>query len=94
MADDENGESYTFDEISKQPVGKVCVFCLTAEGKIEPVSLEGPLPVKRIPNTSDTAYLSGPISVGGVASVKIADANPNRKFISISTEKLAVAASS
>lgn len=79
-------ESFMPDEISKQPVEKVAVYCLTPEGKIQLISIESPLPVKRIPHKSDTAFLSPAIAIAGNASVKIADANPNRKFFSVCTD--------
>ena len=82
----EDGIIYEVDEISKQPVKKAAVFCLTDEGKIELVSIECPLPVKRIPHKSDTAYISNAIAVTGNSSVKIADANIDRKFFSVCTD--------
>lgn len=82
----ENEESYNLDEISKQPVNKAAIYFLNDEGKIQLISAASPLPVKRIPHKSDTAFLSNAIAIGGNSSVKIADANANRKFFSVCTD--------
>lgn len=85
MAGNVHSRGFPEDPISKRTVGQTALYAIMRDGVIRMVSFLNPLPVKRVSNTNDESLIAGPI-VAGVASVKIADTNPDRMFFGVWTD--------
>ena len=83
MPDNTRKPNFPIDPVSGQIIGQTVLYSLHAGNHIEIVSAINPLFIKRIKTDTETAFISAGIPVGNLATVKIADANPLRRFFHV-----------
>lgn len=86
MAHESDAKGFPNDQNTNQPIGNVALYTVNSENQIQLISPLNPLCITRIKESKSTAVLSGPIPVTEHASIKIADANPDRQFFSVYTD--------
>lgn len=86
MSGNTHSRGFPTDPISGKAVGQTALYAIMRDGIIRMVSFLNPMPVKRIVNTKAEALIAAPVTVTNAASVKIADANPDRMFFCVHTD--------
>ncbi len=80
MPSNQHSKGFPIDPISGRLIGQTALYALNGSNEIKLVSALNPLSIKRITNKSTSALILPGQEVTSGASVKIADANPNRRF--------------
>ena len=81
MGDNRRRRGLPVDPITERPISQAALFMLSPLGRVEMISALNPLWVRRFPFLTDDATIGAAINVGNMASVKIAEANPARRFL-------------
>ena len=83
MSHENRKPGFPTDPQTNGAIGQTALYCLSLDGSVQIISHTNPLMVKRIKNDSESAIISAAIPVTNQATVKIADANPDRKFFHV-----------
>ena len=85
MSDNMRGRGLPTDHITKRIIGQTALYFMNLIGAVDVVSYFNPLPCFRVRDIAINTVMSAGVTLTNVATVKIADANPNRKFFRVCT---------
>lgn len=86
MTHESEANGFPNDPNTNQPIGNAALYSVDIENQIRLISIENPLCVKRILEPKLVSSISDALPVTSMTSIKIADANPLRKFFSVCTD--------
>ena len=86
MAHESDTQGFPNDPETNQPIGNAALYSINSENQIELISDANPLSVKRILEPKLISSISDAMPITNMTSVKIADANPLRRYFSVCTD--------